>query len=272
MKVFIFGLDSKIGKSLSNQFIKKNFKVSGTSRNKFNISKNIFFFDLESSNEINFDLSEYDICIICFGITKIDFNNLNKRYSNKINYYRISLLLNKIIRFYDVKIILFSSNLTKIFYENNAHSSIRNNYYAYLKFKIEKKYQGKLAIIRLPKIIFPNHDLFDFWIESLEKNKVISPYDNCYFSPIYIDDLFSSILCVSDSIEKKIYDFSPTDEISYYKASLYIAKRLNLNRNLIQPIKNNSIKNFIQKNTLTNKIFTSYDAIENYIKLKTLND
>ena len=110
---------------------------------------------------------------MCAAITNINYCSQNINLSNKINYTNTSVLLDELIK-YKIKIIFFSTNLSNLFSIKKSlyKSEIKNYYYALLKFKIEKKYNEKLCIIKLSKVIDKNHELFEDWISCLKKGAV----------------------------------------------------------------------------------------------------
>ena len=67
-KILIIGSDGEIGSYIFQKFKESSFEVDGTSRSNNKESK--IKFDL-LDREFSFDLSKYDACIICAGISNI---------------------------------------------------------------------------------------------------------------------------------------------------------------------------------------------------------
>ena len=68
-KILIIGTDGEVGSYIFNKFKESSFGIYGTSRRNQNSS--LIKFDL-LDKVLPFDLSQYDVCIICAGINNID--------------------------------------------------------------------------------------------------------------------------------------------------------------------------------------------------------
>ena len=82
--ILIIGSDSEIGSYTLNKYKKSGIKVHGTSKRN-NITENDKIkFDL-LDKKYPFDFDNYDICLICAGINKIEYCDKNPVQARKVN-------------------------------------------------------------------------------------------------------------------------------------------------------------------------------------------
>ena len=144
---------------------------------------------------------------------------------------------------------------------------IKQNYYAYLKFKF-KKYNYLISIINLPKVI---NDKFEYLKldKKLSNNENIYPFSNTYFSPVFIKNFFEDFIKNIDNLENRIINYSPIDQITYEDAALYISKKMKLNKSLIISKLDKSLNtNFVLNNNLNNQKFSCINSIEYYLNYR----
>ncbi len=262
--ILIIGGDSKIGKSLYFELIKKNINVYRTSRKKNNTNDNFIYFDLAEKN-INTNLFKnyFDIVYFCISITSISFCQKNLAETREINVKR-SLDLIKYFHNEGSFIIYFSSNL--VFDGNNENVKINQiqnpiTEYGIQKFILEKELSNlsNIAIIRLTKVIDHDFTLFKEWINNLISKNEINPFFDMKMSPIWIDDLIIFLSLFIINPESGIFHVSSDSDITYEEAAVYIAKKLNFNQELII---SKSYKDF---DIINSPNFTSLDIHSNNV-------
>ena len=272
MKILIIGVNSTLGEFLFNKFKDDGYDIYGTSRDKGKLSNNIFFLDISDYQLITkvLNFTNYDYCFFCAGLTNINYCKENIHLANKINFLNTSKIINELIN-KNIKTIFFSTNLTNIFIQNKniKKYDIKNNYYALLKYKIEKKYSKKINKIKLSKVIDIKFNLFELWINNLKKGIKINPFSNKTFSPIHINYIFEIICKNLNKFNNETYSYGPTDEISYSEAAYRIAKKLNLNASLISEMTNKFINyNPLIVDNMNIQNFDSLSSIDEYIKCR----
>ena len=270
MNFLILGGDSKLGNFFFNHLDKHNIKSKCTSRKIEKINNNYLFFDIRKPKNFDFDISKFDYCLIFIGQTNMKYCNDNINESNLINFYYTSKLIDYLLSLKSIKVFFISTNLTKIFDQNDLNKHIiKQNYYAYLKFKIQKKYKNLISIINLPKVINDKFDLFEDWIKKLSNNENIYPFSNTYFSPVFIKNFFEDFIKNIDNLENRIINYSPIDQITYEDAALYISKKMKLNKSLIISKLDKSLNtNFVLNNNLNNQKFSCINSIEYYLNYR----
>ena len=81
-KILIIGSDGEIGSYIFQKFKESSFEIYGTSRS--NNKESIIKFDL-LDKEFPFDLSKFDVCIICAGISNIEVCEKNINLACDVN-------------------------------------------------------------------------------------------------------------------------------------------------------------------------------------------
>ena len=280
-KVLIIGGDSKIGSAIYISLKKKNFKVLKTTRRKilFQDEIHLDLLKLESAKSI-FKLYHFEFIFLCASITSISYCETNPIEAFKLNVTKQIELIN-FLNNYNSFIIHFSTNLVFDGTKNNLHTNqikCPKCNYGLQKSLLEDEILGisNLAIIRLTKVIDFKFALFRNWINDLKNNKEIFSLVDVKMAPVWIEDLIHFLNLFFTNPEVGIYHVSSSYDISYYDAISYIAREMNLNINLINPIKANDLNinynmNFsnliIDKNkeNIFKKI-SPYTSIDNFIK------
>ncbi len=86
-----------------------------------------------------------------------------------------------------------------------------------------------------------NRSNFIYWVkENLEANKPIKVVADQIRTPTFIPDLIKAIITTSEKGAQGIYHISGMEVMSPYEMSLFIAKKLDLNAGLIQPVDANT--------------------------------
>ena len=90
--ILIIGSDGEIGSYTLSKYKKIGIKVVGTSkRNNINENDNIKFDLLDK--KFPFDFDNYDTCLICAGINKIEYCDKNPVQARKVNVFSIIRLI-----------------------------------------------------------------------------------------------------------------------------------------------------------------------------------
>ena len=181
---------------------------------------------------------------------------------------------------------LFSTNLVFDGTNNNLHinqiKSPKCNY-GFQKSMLEDEIlrTSNHAIVRVTKVIDFNFTLFTNWIIDLKNNKEIFAIVDLKMAPVWIEDLIDFLNMLITNPQTGIYHVSSSYDISYYDAISYIARKIDLNLNLIYPIKaidkninyNMNFSNLLIDKNKENvfKKISPYNSIDNFLKFNNLD-
>ncbi len=114
------------------------------------------------------------------------------------------------------------------------------NYYGYSKYMAEKiVLKNSLnTVIRTSQVFGKNHNdrFFNFVIKNLRDGKKMYVYNDIFLSPTFIDDLIIALFKIIRKSLTGIFHVSGPECISKYEFAKYIAKVLEFDENLINPI------------------------------------
>ena len=147
----------------------------------------------------------------------------------------------KISKLYNIKFIFISTDQV---YNRNLHQNENDkiksfNYYTETKILSENFIKSNLknyVILRtnfFGKSIASKKSFSDFIIGSLKNLKKIFLFDDVYFNPINIDNLTRIIEIIINNQINGVFNIGVTQGLSKYQFGIKIAKKLNLNTNLI---------------------------------------
>ena len=239
-KILIIGAEGEIGSYLFKEFKKSSFDIYGTSRRKLNNSK-LIKFDL-IDNDFNFDLADFQACIICAGLSNISDIEKNSKYSEFINVLSTIKLI-KECKKKNIFLIYLSSvavfNGRKSFYKITDSPCPFNNYGKY-KLEIEdfisNYYFENYAILRLTKVISFNTPLIRKWRELYKLNKNIKVFEDKFLSPISLDKVFVTLNLILKEKLYGIFHLGGKDEISFYEFALKYFNENDLSNKLVKPV------------------------------------
>ena len=251
--ILIIGSDSEIGSFIFNKFKKSGIDVHGTSkRNNYIKNSKIEFDLLDKKYPFNFD--NYDTCMICAGINKIDFCERNPVQARNVNVLSIIRLIeeckkNNIYVIYLSSVSVFDG--TRSFYQVNDKP---NPFTKYGKFKLEvenfilKNYLENSCILRLSKVISDNTPIIKKWINEYAEGKPIYAYKDKFIAPVTLNQVFLKLNILLSANKSGIFHLSGKNDISFYDFSKNFFKKEDIFDVEIKPI------NFFQdKNDIKGK-------------------
>lgn len=235
-KILILGsgglLGSHLVKFLSRY--KKQYHINIFKRsNKYNLNNNKFC-------ERFLTKKKFDYIINLSAITNIDFCKTNKRLSKSVNYGIVNNLCKNILKF-SLKCHLIHISTDQIYkkYINNSEEKFNIiNYYSKTKILAEKEcLKVNSTIIRtnfFGKSLNNKRLSFSDWVyHNLKKGNKLFIASDILFSPIRIYTLCKIIyLCILRK-EIGIFNIGSNNGLSKYDFSIYFAKLLGLNKDLI---------------------------------------
>ena len=96
-------------------------------------------------------------------------------------------------------------------------STSPNSSYGKFKVEVENRFLNNknVAILRLTKVITASTPFIRKWLEELDRGDYIAVFDDCFVSPISIDDVLDSIELLIDRRSSGIYHLGGATEVSY---------------------------------------------------------
>ena len=237
------------------------------------LSDNYIFLSLKNQNEINQKYNQIktkklnfkylrkiiigfkpDTIIHAAANTNIEDCQSNKKKCKKVNF-ELTRNLVKISKLHNIKFIFISTDqvYNRKLHQNENDKIKSFNYYTETKILSENFIKSNLknyAILRtnfFGRSIALKKSFSDFIISSLKNLKKIFLFDDVYFNPINIDNLTRIIEIIINNQINGVFNIGVTQGLSKYQFGIKIAKKLNLNPNLI--IKDN----FLNRKDLSNR-------------------
>lgn len=240
-KYLVIGGDSKVGIGILTRCRKERKKVMYTTRRRLHPDKDALYLDLSDDPEIWTCPDIFKIAFFCAAITSMEYCRRYVKKSRDINVGN-SLDIMKKVAATGTSVLYLSSN--QVFgecnypTENDLISPL--NEYGWQKSKVEKNLgllAGGHAIVRATKIIDKNFNLFVTWIKSLKLGRCINAFTDYYFSPVPMDYVARLLVKIADHHHKSgIWHVSGDRQISYYEAALLIARKINVDTDLVKGV------------------------------------
>jgi dTDP-4-dehydrorhamnose reductase len=252
--VLLVGIDSLIGNYLSSHLGSLGYKIYGTTRRKINTSvkNDLFFLDL-SEKTISFPKIQFDIAIICAGISNNAFCEDFQEESRKINFDKTI----EVIKYFldsDTYVIFLSSNAvfdgTKQFYKYFDEVSPITNY-GNLKSRVESFINDKnYCVLRLTKVFTPNMNFLVQLENNFKLGKELKAFTNLFISPITLNQVGDALHRLISSRAGGIFQLGGEFEMSYYDFAInYFSKNANFVNSILPEIYSRDASN--KYNSLT---------------------
>ncbi|MBP7506354.1 MAG: sugar nucleotide-binding protein [Prolixibacteraceae bacterium] len=239
---FISGVDGLIGRKLAASLELSGRTVLGTTCLENVVSEKFSFLSL--SEDINDWMPPEGISIacLCAAVTSLDECRRNPAVSRKINVTNTVLMAEKLIAA-GVFVVFLSTNLvfdgeTPLRKENDPVGP--KTEYGRQKAETERALLllGKsVSIIRFSKIIWPEMPLVANWINLLKNGKPISPFADMGISPISLSYAVEALAAIGERKFSGITHVAAKEDITYEQMALYIARKMNADVQLVQPVK-----------------------------------
>ncbi len=246
----VIGCDSYIGHALFDYFERKTTNVVGTTRRT---DTRHLFFNLEEEFSFENSSDVLQVAYLCAAITNVNTCERDPTRTRYINVERTKILIDSLLK-QGVYVVFLSSDL----------ASDPDSEYGSQKHAIERHLEGKVStIVRLGKVLNGKAELFTYWIRELEKGHSITPYDDCFFSPI---SLGQTLPILGDETLLEQYPkilISATKPISYFQAIGFIAEQRDLDCSLIVPLASGRKKpeTLVPDSNLQEYRFSAWDTL-----------
>ncbi|MBU0477144.1 UDP-4-amino-4,6-dideoxy-N-acetyl-beta-L-altrosamine transaminase [bacterium] len=268
-RLLITGVSGLLGNNLAYYF-KDKYNILGMYNSHPVIIDNVRTkrADIISATLFNKTVNEFmpDVVIHCASLTDIDFCEMNRELTDRINVFGTKVVTNS-IKSNDVKLIYISTDsvydgIKGNFSENDAVNP--RNYYGLTKYRGEQIVLKKLNSLILRTNLFgwniQDKDSLAEWIlTELSNNRHINGFKDACFSSIYTFEFARILDRIIDKDLTGIYNCASKSSLSKYEFAAHIANRFNLNKSLIKPI---SIDEFKFKAKRGKKLTLNVDKLE----------
>lgn len=255
MKILLTGSNGMLGSSLAEKFSQSRHQVWATGKGECRLSSHLFHsnfhyqsLDITQKEEvIDFTNSfKPDIIIHSAALTQLDECELNKRLCYSVNVDGTRNLLESAedinSRFCLVSTDFVFSGEGGPYAETDPTGAV--NYYGQTKelaeqLVIESRLNWSIArtILLYGKADPSKRSNFIYWVkQNLEAGKQIKVVNDQIRTPTYIPDLVNGITLISEKGASGIFHLSGKDILTPYNMAVLIAKHLNLNETLIEPV------------------------------------
>jgi len=243
-KILITGGSGYVGRNLISN-LQNKYNIASIGR-RFLHFRNYFVCDITNIANLKkiMDQVRPNVIIHCAGISNLTFCEEHPDIAWEINFEGTKNIINLLQRFdFEIKFIFLSSDYvfsgrTGNYKEDDVPNPI--TVYGKVKYEIEKLVQFKFsnyAICRTASLYGNGgSNFFTFVINSLKCNKKIEIFDDTFFTPTQINSLIKIIDLIMIKDIKCTLHTVGQERLNRYNFAKKIAKRFNLNNNLIIPI------------------------------------
>ncbi len=225
--MLIVGADSLIGCELKLHLQRKKVPFVATTRRD---STEGIFFDLEQNFPLKLLNSNMSKAVICAGITDMQLCENHPCLSQRTNIDGMKRLLLDLSGAGISGVFLSSSQVYSgdEFYPSETSVTAPKNQYGSQKKAVEDyiiDLSLPFSILRLGKVLGrKNLGIFTKWIEVLEQGNPVFAASNIWIAPVTTRSVLNGINSLLDSSRRGVWNLSSSDQISYYKAALLLAK------------------------------------------------
>ncbi|TMO44825.1 dTDP-4-dehydrorhamnose reductase [Pseudoalteromonas sp. S4389] len=241
----IFGASGLLGRHLFNYFSTQDPDTIGTYNNS--PSADLQHFNLIESpfEQLQLNSGNNYIAIICASLTNISYINANPELAAITNITGTTKLIHELNQ-RNIPIIFISSD--------NVFSGEYGNYFDYspmepvseygkqkktIELELQKATSGTSCILRLAKIIGNNHNdgtILNDIVSQLQSNQSVKAAKDLIFNPTAIDDIVIAIEMLITTKAQGIFNFCNPERFNRFELACLLAKKLNINPKIIQPI------------------------------------
>jgi len=240
--ILIVGGDSTIGGSLAAAYQNDCEYVLKTTRHRNKVNHRNPFLDL--SVELNSWLlphKQIRTAIFCAAVTSQEECRLNPELSWRVNVSGTIALATRMVEAGAFVIFLSSGG---VFNGESSFARLTDpltpkTEYGRQKAEAEAqlmKLGDKLAVARFSKVITPRMPLIKGWIRDLKAGNIIRPFYDMVVSPVPVAFAVSVLRKIAVKQVPGIIQVSAKQDVTYASLAKYMARKLNLNDKLVQPI------------------------------------
>lgn len=242
----ILGVDGGLGHHLQKFLSNGGVAVVGSTRRKASLIAGNFLLDFSDATDLD-KIPElrtpYETAYLCAGMANVSACEADPEASHRVNVTSTLAVVEILLR-RGIFVVLLSSNLVfdglKSYYQV-YDATCPTNLYGKQKVELEQKIlalpeplRNNVAILRLGKVLNRSFDLPRRWVESLERNEVITPFRNKQLAPITDVQASRALQMLGAARKPGIFHLSATDEFNYAEFAARIAETLGFGSELVQ--------------------------------------
>ena len=255
MKILLTGSNGMLGSQLAEKLSQSSHQVWATGKGACRLPSNIFHdnfkyesLDITQRGEVeNFFTSvKPDIIIHSAALTQVDDCEQNKRLCYSVNVEGTSYLIES-AEDYNSRFCLVSTDF--VFsgkdgpYKEDAPTGAVN-YYGQTKELAEQLVMSSRLNWSIARTILlygkadpSKRSNFIYWVKNnLEIQKQIKVVNDQIRTPTFIPDLVHGIMLIMEKGARGIFHLSGKDILTPYQMAVLVARHLNLNESLIEPV------------------------------------
>jgi dTDP-4-dehydrorhamnose reductase len=239
--LLVVGADGLIGRELARQLRDAGKPVIETTRRKGATSTDRIFLDLSTLSESHLP-AQPSVSFLCASITRLEQCRTNPEKTAAINV-RGTISLAKSLIDRGSFVVFLSTNLVydgSVPFQKASCPVNPQSEYGRQKAAVERELLscgGAVAIVRLTKVLSPDASLFKGWISALRAKNTIHPFSDVTFSPVSLSFVVEVLIRVATRRLSGIIQVSATEDITYQEAAFYLARRLGVCQELVQPVR-----------------------------------
>jgi|FEC22Drversion2_1045045.scaffolds.fasta_scaffold00324_24 dTDP-4-dehydrorhamnose reductase len=226
-RALIVGGDGLIGGMLVRSFSAHGWEVIATTRRRSAASSNIHL-DLSDPQAPGAPLPAADVAIFAAAMTGFADCRAAPERARAVNVDVPVALAERLARL-GTRSVLISSNA--VFDGSRPRQSADTppaptSLYGALKVDAERGFLALStgSVVRLTKVLDPNHALFTRWRVALMRNERIGAFSDLRLAPIALSDVETAILTAATG--GGILQVSASEDMTYYAAALHLARAL----------------------------------------------
>jgi len=254
--ILLTGVNGFIGQYLSELLV-EDYKVIATGRGSSRLSfsaPNLIYQSLDFTNEIEvtslFEQYQPEIVIHSGAMSKPDDCETDRVAAYNTNVKGTQHLLKDAARFKSFFIFIstdFVFDGKRGMYSEMDTPENPVNYYGETKLLAEeavKKYPYDWSIVR-PVFVYGHprqgrQNLLTLVATALQEGKALKIFNDQFRTPTYVEDLTVAIKSIADQKATGIFHISGKDILTPYEMAIAVARILNLDENLIEPVTENT--------------------------------
>ena len=240
-RILVIGADSMIGSALSQKLRRLGKNILETTRRSETLSNERIFLDFDK------DISSLNVpdnvfmAFFCAATSSLEYCRREPAKTRKVNIDNTVKIAEMLVK-KDVSVVFLSTNLihdgSVPFVKADAPVSPRTEH-GYQKAEAEKRLLelgDLITVIRLSKILCHRVPLIQDWTFALQNQKVIHPFYDKVVAPLPLSFAVGVLSCMTERQLPGIIQVSGNQDVTYAQLAIYLAKQMEVNQDLIQPI------------------------------------
>lgn len=238
-RLLIIGIDSTIGRALSDALQARGRHVIGTTRRRSSVGGDIFYLDLADAVDEWQAPNDVRCAILLASMTDQKQCEKNQNLAHLIN---VDNTLHIVRHLADrgVRVVFPSTNL--VFDGQRPRQPADTPYrpmslYAAYKAEAEQALlaiSGDVAVCRLAKVLDARLDLMTRWLSAFADQHAVQAFRDLFIAPVSLRYAVEFLSRVAESNENGVFQISGDQELSYCELASALAKRLGRSGSLVE--------------------------------------